>query len=284
LKLVASLRRTLLYLLVQFTLLVSVPVRSRPFSIMSALAARSDGGSNNNTNEDDTCNDSDSKRIGDELEQKLEVLFEKARSLPISLSRDDGNIEIRNTFEPGESGDEMVTLAEAKFVAGNPNSYKRYLENFNSAFEEVDPMVKKVHSLERDGNEREGIKVFLKFASPVSDRVMVYWKYVKLNHGVNKDEHLMMLSEKGNENLIRKYLTKEESDNNVLARTFLCAYWIKPIYEKQDDTNKIIGSNIRYVYSGNVGGYMPKRLINFLGPKTALNSLKGMIGYGEKKE
>jgi len=279
----------LLYLLVQFTLLVSVPVRSRPFSIMSALAARSDGGSNNN--EDDTCNNNDNnnansdsaKRIGDELEQKLEVLFEEARSLPISLSRDDGNIEIRNTFEPGESGDEMVTLAEAKFVAGNPNSYKRYLENFNSAFEEVDPMVKKVHSLERDGNEREGIKVFLKFASPVSDRVMVHWKYVKLNHGVNKDEHLMMLSEKGNANLIRKYLTKEESDNNVLARTFLCAYWIKPIYEK-DDTKKIIGSNIRYVYSGNVGGYMPKRLINFLGPKTALTSLKGMIGYGEKKE
>lgn len=279
----------LLYLLVHFTLLVSVPVRSRSFSIMSALAARADGGSNNN-NEDDTCNaDSDSaKKIGDELEQKLEALFEEARSLPISLSRDDGNIEIRNTFEPGESGDEMVTLAEAKFVAGHPNSYKRYLENFNSAFEEVDPMVKKVHSLERDGTGREGIKVFLKFASPVSDRVMVHWKYVKLNHGVNHDEHLMMLSEKGNENLIRNYLTQEESDNHILARTFLCAYWIKPIYEKQqqddDDTNKIIGSNIRYVYSGNVGGYMPKRLINFLGPKTALNSLKGMIGYGEKKE
>jgi len=260
----------LLYLLVLVTLFVSVPVRSRPFSIMSASATATPLP---DTDDSTTCENS--KKIGDDLEQKLEVLFDEARSLPVSLSRDGGNIEVRNTFD----GSEMVTLAEAKFVDNHPNAFKGFLENFNDAFQEVDPMVQKVHSLEKD-NKREGIKVFLQFQSPVANRVMVHWKYLKMNR--NKDEHLMMLSERGNENLLSKYLTKEEDDNNVLARTFLAAYWVKPVHDEK--TKKIIGSNIRYVYSGDVGGYMPKRLINFLGPKTALNSLKGIIGYGGKKE
>merc|ERR1712238_219441 len=60
------------------------------------------------------------------------------------------------------------------------------------------------------------------------DRVMVYWKYLKLNR--NQDEHMIILSSKGNQSLLDKYLSTDEMANNVVGRIFLCAYWVKPVY------------------------------------------------------
>jgi hypothetical protein len=220
-----------------------------------------------------TCDgiDSSSIQIGDELEEKVLTLFEEANSLPINLSKDDGNIEVRTKFDDQH----LTTLAEAKIVKSHPKDHKGFLENFLEAFAQADPMVKEIRALEHD-NQREGVKAFLKFPFPIKDRVMVYWKYLKLNR--NQDEHMIILSEKGNQDLLDKYLSPDERENYVLGRIFLCAYWVKPVYGA--DKN-IIGSNIRYLFSGDVGGAMPKWVQRSVGPKNALESLNGFIKYGD---
>eukprot|EP00555_Chaetoceros_dichaeta_P006981 CAMPEP_0198257790 /NCGR_PEP_ID=MMETSP1447-20131203/7372_1 /TAXON_ID=420782 /ORGANISM="Chaetoceros dichaeta, Strain CCMP1751" /LENGTH=239 /DNA_ID=CAMNT_0043944773 /DNA_START=106 /DNA_END=825 /DNA_ORIENTATION=- len=219
-----------------------------------------------------TCDGIDSKQIGDELEGKVLTLFEEANSLPISLSKDDGNIEVRTKFDDQY----FTTLAEAKIVKSHPKDHKGFLENFLEAFAQADPMVKGINALEHD-NQREGVKAFLNFPFPIKDRVMVYWKYLKLNR--NQDEHMIILSEKGNQSLLDKYLSPDERENYVLGRIFLCAYWVKPVYGA--DKN-IVGSNIRYMFSGDVGGAMPKWVQSSVGPKNALESLKGFIKYGDE--
>jgi len=231
-------------------------------TIQTGLATLQDG-------LDGTCGDIGSKKTGDELEQKVVSLFDEAGSLPLSLSKEDGNIEVRTKFD----GQHMTTLAEAKIVQHHPKAFIGFFKNFTKAFAEVDPMVKEVRALEHD-NHREGIKVFLKFPFPVADRVMVHWKYLMLNR--NKDEHLMIFSEKGNQNLISKHLTAEDRKKFVLGRIFFCAYWVKPVY---DVHKNIVGSNIKYVFSGDVGGAMPKWVQSTVSPNNALNSLKGFIGY-----
>jgi len=245
----------------------SLPVQSAPFFASLAGVAASVGAS--------TCSSEtrDGKAIGADLEKKVISLFDEAASLPLSLSREDGNIEVRTKFD----GQSLMSLAEAKVVKQPPSAFKGFLQNFNKEFAEADPMVKEVRHLEHD-NEREGIKAFLGFPPPVSDRVMVHWKYLKLSR--EQDEHLMILSEEGNEKLLERHLSEAERKKYVLARTFLCAYWIKPV---RNSSKEIIGSNIKYVYSGDVGGSIPKRIQRWIGPKTALDSVKSVIGFGEKQ-
>jgi hypothetical protein len=112
----------------------------------------------------------------------------------------------------------------------------------------------------------------------LTDRVMVHWKYLKLDRSPN--EHMLITSEEDNDELLEKHFhgTKDEK-SFVLARTFLCAYWIKPVYEGQ----QIVGSTIRYMFSGDIGGSVPAMVQNTVGPKTAFDSVKGLIDYVEKK-
>jgi len=240
-----------------------------PFSFFSMAATLQENFSG-------ACNnESNAKTISEELENEVVALFEESKSLPISLTKDDGNIEVRTKFR----GEHFISMAEAKIVTNRrPEEYLGFLENFNDAFAQVDPMVKGVHQLEK-GNHREGIKAFLKFPFPVADRVMLHYKYLKLNR--NKDEHMMILSEKDNENLLEKYFTSEEKKKYVLGKIFICAYWVRPV---TDEKNKTVGSNLRYIFSGDVGGSMPKWVQSSVGPKNALDSLKGFIGYGRKKD
>lgn len=263
-------------------LILSTPVFSRSsfFSmatstLQTGLATLQDGITGSTT-----CNnndiDSSSKQISDELEEKVLALFSETNSLPISLSKDDGNIEIRTRFD----GRHMTTLAEAKLVGPHPDAHKGFLANFLEAFAKSDPMVDKISALERDDDGvREGVKVFLKFPFPIADRVMVYWKYLRLDR--NNDEHMIVLSEKGNQDLLAKYLSTDEKKKYVLGRIFLCAYWVKPVYGGEDDAT-IVGSNIKYIFSGDIGGAMPNWVQSSVGPKNALASLKGLIRYGEE--
>jgi len=206
-----------------------------------------------------------------DLEQKVVSLFEKAGSLPVRLSKDGGNIEVRTDFE----GQNMVSLAEAKVIGRPPSAFRGFLENFNDAFAQNDPMVREIRHLEHD-KSREGIKAFLQFPAPVSDRIMVHWKYLGLDR--RPDEHMLILSEEGNGGLLDKHLSTEEKQKYVLARTFLCAYWVSPVSDAQGN---VVGSNIKYAYSGDVGGSIPARVQRWIGPKNSLDSLKVLIGYSE---
>mmetsp|Transcript_34675 Transcript_34675/g.52310 ORF Transcript_34675/g.52310 Transcript_34675/m.52310 type:complete len:248 (+) Transcript_34675:115-858(+) len=209
------------------------------------------------------------ERIWSDLEGELVQLFQERDSLPLSISRQNGNIEVRTKFK----GDTMVTIAEAKMVKHHPDDFREFLENFNEAFPKVNPMVRNVLHL-RFSDTREGVKSILKFPYPLRDRVMVHWKYLKMHRG--KDEHLLIFSEQGNDDLLKTYLSTNERKKFVLGRTFLCAYWIQPV---RDSDNRIIGSSIKYAFSGDIGESIPQWLQNSIGPKTALDSINGLVNY-----
>jgi len=211
--------------------------------------------------------------LGNVLEQRVIDLFSEEESLPVTLTKDDGNVEVRTKFE----GQHLVALSKVKVVDKIlPSVFREYLENFNESFAKADPMVKEVRHLKfDDANKREGVKVFLQFPFPISDRVMVHWKYLKLDRN-NEDDHMMIVSEENNQTLLEGHLSQEERDQYILARTFLCAFWIKAV---KDDEGTVVGSSIRYCYSGDVGGSMPAKLQQWIAPQNAVDSMKSMIKY-----
>jgi len=206
-----------------------------------------------------------------DLERQVVSLFEKAGSLPLRLSKDGGNIEVRTDFD----GPNMVSLAEAKMIGRPPSAFRGFLENFNDAFAKNGNMVKEICHLEHE-KSREGIKAILQFPAPISDRIMIHWKYLELDRRPN--EHMLILSEEGNGGLLDKHLSAEEKQKYVLGRTFLCTYWVSPVSDAQGN---VVGSNIKYVYSGDVGGFIPAQVQKWIGPKNALNSLEILIGFSE---
>ena len=219
--------------------------------------------------------------IGDVLEKRIEALFEEASSLPVALSRNKSgtSIEVRLNFE----GAHMTSLAEARVDRIPPSAFRGYLENFRDATTENDPTIKEMQLLgidENDRHKREGIKVRLKLPFPLKERIMIHWKYLTIGRNGNEDEHLLILSEQNNEELLEKFLTKKEREKCVLARTFLCAYWIKPIRD-QDDSNIITGSTIQYVFSGDIGGNIPKNFQEWVAPQTNMDTIRKVIRYGK---
>lgn len=207
------------------------------------------------------------------LAKKVETIFEEVASLPVSISREKGNIQVRNKFD----GDCMVSVSEAKVVDHHPEDFREFLENFSEAFPKVNPMARNVIPLE--GNkDRQAVKTILKFPFPLTDRIMVHWKYLNLDR--SPDEHMLIISERGNEDILAKHLTAEEKNKYVLARTFLSVYWIKPVYK---ENGELCGTNIKYAFSGDTGGSIPAWIQNTVGPKTALDSVKGLIDYVKKR-
>jgi hypothetical protein len=216
-----------------------------------------------------TCSN-ESMSMFDRLEQKVDHLFQEGARVPVSISRQNGNIEVRTKFE----GQTMTTFAEAKLVDQRPSEFKDFLTNFSRNFPKINPMARNVLHLEH-GEGREAVKSILKFPFPLSDRVMIHWKYLQLDR--KPDEHILIISEEENEELVVKHLTKDEKEKYVLARTFLCAYVVKPVFKN----GELIGSSIRYVFSGDTGGAIPQWVQRAVGPKTALDSLAGMMKFVE---
>jgi len=208
------------------------------------------------------------------LEMRVEELFEKSETLPLSMSREKGNIEVRTKWE----GDKMITVAQAKLIENmEPSEFKPFFENFAEAFPKVNPMCRDIQYLESDTEQdREGIKSILKFPFPLDNRIMVHWKYLIMDR--NPDEHMLILSEEGNKDILSKHFTDEEKKKYVLARTFLCAYLVKPFIVD----GKTIGSSIQYVFSGDVGGSLPQWIQNAVGPQTAFDSVKGLIDFAKR--
>lgn len=215
----------------------------------------------------------DTMSIRDDLEKEIISLFQNdLHSLPIHMSKDDGNIQVRVKWD----GDHMLTFCEAKQTDIHPSKFRDYLTNFSTEFPKVNPMAQEIVDLEQK-EDRIGVKTFLKFPFPLSNRIMVHWRYLKLDR--HPDEHLLWMSERGNEEMLQKHLTKAERKKYILARTFLCAYWIKPVRSE----NKVVGSQIMYIFSGDTGGNIPSFIQSAVGPKSAVDSVHGLIKYLEKK-
>ena len=208
--------------------------------------------------------------VGGDLEQKGMNLFDDAKHLPVTMSREKGNIEVRTSWQ----GNNMITIGEAKMVEHHSDEFISFLENFNAAFPKVNSMVRNVVSVKRE-NGREGVKSILHFPYPLKDRIMIHYKYLKLNRA--QGDHLLIISDEENQGLLKKFLTSDDEKKYVLGRTFLCAYWVKPVY--CSNNKKVIGSNVKYAFSGDTGGSIPLWIQNMIGPKTGLDSVRGLVEY-----
>lgn len=208
------------------------------------------------------------------LEKESLALFHGMHRYPVAMKKDRGNIQVRSFSRDNE----MITLSEVKYVGVPPNEFIPFLQNFCKEFSKVNPMAKSTKVLEKDGRDREAVKSVLKFPFPLSNRIMIHWKYLRLNRQPN--EHMLVLSERGNDQLVKRYFTKQDSEKYVLARTFLCAYWIRPIY---NENNKVVGSNVRYLFSGDTGGAIPRKMQNFVGTKAAFDSVHELIRHVKKR-
>lgn len=215
-----------------------------------------------------------STNIIEELEKKVTSLFENDyKSLPVTMSKDSGNIEVRVRWD----GDQMLTFCEAKLVDLHPNRFRNFLTDFSREFPKVNAMAKSIVNLETDElNRRDAVKTVLKFPFPLSDRLMIHWKYLQLDR--KPEEHMLILSERGSEHLLNKYRSTEEEKKYVLARTHLCAYRIIPVRRG----GNVVGSTIQYVFSGDTGGVIPAFVQNAVGPKTAYDSVHGLIKHIRK--
>jgi len=96
---------------------------------------------------------------------------------------------------------------------------------------------------------------------------MISWKYTKFQRGVYKNEHLLIISEEGNKELLEYHFILTETKTCVLARIFLCVFWVKPAYDKIDN-NAIMGT-----FSGDTGGSISKWIQNAVGPSTMLSKI-----------
>jgi len=115
---------------------------------------------------------------------------------------------------------------------------------------------------------------------------MYHWKYVQKD--VRRHEHLLVMTQEHNEELMSgHYEDSPEVKSHILARTFLCAYWILPVYENDADDaaddREPIGTEVRYCFSGDIGGSIPSFIQNTVGPKTAVDSVKGLMNHVRKQ-
>lgn len=262
--------------------------------------------------------------LGDELEKEVVNLFDTLYDkLPITISKNNGNIEVRSRFieendhlhqqqqqyqhqKKQKQKQRVMSMAVVKNMKGyHPKNFKGYFDNFNEEFQKADPMIKELRHLEHDDSlttDREGVKAFLNFPFPLTDRIMIHWKYLKMNRCCrnsssnndnnemrtnNSNEHMLIISDQDNESLLQKYHSEQEKKSYVLARTYLCCYWIQPIYDRNNDNGegntanrKIVGTTLRYIYSGDAGGSIPQQIANWIAPKTTLDGIKGMMNYG----
>lgn len=201
------------------------------------------------------------------LVQRVEQLFATSENTPVQMTRH--GIRVRSQFD----GDHMTSFSEAQ-VDEDPDEFLHFLENFNEAFPKVNPMAERVQALTPSDGVRQGLRVFLKFPFPLQGRVMVHYKYLTTRE---PNEHLLIFSEQGNEELLQRYYSEDDSvhKDRVLARTFVSAYWIAPHPSGR-------GSTVRYAFCGDTGGVIPGWIQRMVGPQTAYDSIDGLLKFVRK--
>ena len=228
-----------------------------------------------------STNSDDNDGLRDVLESRIIELFDESSNLPITITRDDGTTKVEGRIRHDGSA-AMVAMAEAHVKGIPPNYFKGFLVDFRESTLQANPTVSDFQIVEPDpSKKREGVKLVMDLPFPLSNRVMLHYKYLTLNRNGDPDEHLLILSEKNNQALLEKFLTPAEERKYVLAKTFLGAYWLRPVRDPTDGS--VTGTTVRYVFSGDMGGSLPKKILEWSAPKTMLEGVEGIVAYGKKK-
>lgn len=242
---------------------VTTPTKMKAKTTIAAASAANDNGNGH------------SYSLSDELIRRLQDLFDRPEQLPLRLQRD--GITVRTAWE----GNRVVTICECRHTPHKPTAFVPFLTRFNEAFPVVNKMTAWVESLIHE-SEREGIKSLVNMPFPLHNRLVVHWKYLKLGWNGDPDEHLLLISEQDNKVLLRNHVSRNELDKFVLGRTHLCAFWIRPV--RDHATNRVIGSMVRYAFSGDAGGCVPKFVQELMGPKSAHDSVVGLLSFVQQQE
>mmetsp|Transcript_20817 Transcript_20817/g.45083 ORF Transcript_20817/g.45083 Transcript_20817/m.45083 type:complete len:255 (+) Transcript_20817:39-803(+) len=212
------------------------------------------------------------------LERRVLQLFAEVENLPPTISRQNGNVQVRTLFtdEEGQEG-RMVNLCEFKNVDFLPQDFQVFFDNFSDILPKVDDLVSTATVVE-SGAERQGMKVTMEMPFPLAPRITFYYKY-SLKHRA-PDEHMLILSEVDTEHLIQECMEDGgEYDKYTLARTFLSVYWVKPVYGDAKDSSKVTGSQLKYAWSGDMGGLLPTWVQNSAAPKQSLDAIKRLVEF-----
>ena len=141
---------------------------------------------------------------------------------------------------------------------------------------QFNPLAKSIQEMEKvEGNSV--LKGEINTPFPLSNRLMIDIKYVRVNR--NPGEHLMVISEEGNNQFVGKYISQAERKSHVLAHNFVSAWWIIPI---KNDASEIVASRVLYCASADIGGSIPKAIADRMGPGTAYDATAGLIKHIKK--
>ena len=213
-------------------------------------------------------------------------------TIPLVVSRQTvGKASVDIRLQWAKDGKSLITFCEVRDAPVLPKTFEKYFENIATEVPKCDAWVEKVTELEteegdRDGDvSRQGIKYILYAPFPCSNRIFVAWKYLHRNYQSRPQEHLLVMTDRDNEGLMERHRTAKEKKSLVVAKATV-AWWVQPNIQTQGDdkVGHVVGSHVRYLLDGDIGGNIPKWIQKTIRARGAYGSVHGLISFLHEQE
>jgi hypothetical protein len=192
---------------------------------------------------------------------QLMTYWNNRERYPVLKQAENGNLLIRQIEEPGN----LVTmLVEYNNIPGlTPDDFLPFMNQWDVFTRKFNPYCIGFDSIE--AGDYKSYKITSRAPWPVAGRLMFATVYPMPNYA--KDEHIMIVTDKGLEAVFDKYLTVDDRKNLVVARFHFGGWWFTPV---KDTNGKITGTCIFGAFCSDVGGSVPKWLQKAAAPAAAI--------------
>jgi hypothetical protein len=182
--------------------------------------------------------------------------WEKREQYEVVLTADNGNMVIRQVEEAG-----LITmLVEYKVIHSlAPDDFIPFCEKWDYFTKKFNPYCTGFDRIE--AGDYRAYKITSRAPWPIAGRIMFATMYPMLNYA--KDQHIMIVTDRGLEGEFNKYLTAEDKKNYVTARFHFGGWWFTP---NKDSNGKIVSTACFAAVCSDPGGKIPKWLIKFGSP------------------
>lgn len=211
--------------------------------------------------------------LAEEVRTRFQTELNKVPLVTRRRSILNSTIDIRVKWQDDKN---MVTYCEVPHVPLLPSAFALYFQNLSNEMPEADVMVKSIEDLETHSS-KQALKGILHAPFPCKNRLLLLWKYVVSKP--DEKEHLLILTDRDNESLMKKHRTPKEEQSLVVAKA-LIAYWVKPVH---NDQHQVVGSHLQYLFHGDIGGKIPKFIKSTVGPRGAYDTVHGLLKHLHKK-
>ena len=169
---------------------------------------------------------------------------------------ENGNMVLRQLEENGN----ITMLVEYKEIHSlTPDNFIPFCEKWDFFTKKFNPYCTGFERIE--AGDYRSYKITSRAPWPVAGRVMFATVYPMLNYA--KDEHIMIVTDRGLEQVFDKYLTAEDKKNYVLARFHFGGWWFTP---NRDSSGKIVSTACFAAVCSDPGGKIPKWMIKATSP------------------